>query len=61
MKAGLWILLCVIVAGIVVGSLLKRGLNEKASEAVEQKLAEIEKIDEPDSRLLALERLLSED
>lgn len=61
MKAGLWILVCVIVAGIVVGSLLKRGLNEKVSEVVEQKLAEIEKIDEPDSRLLALEQLLSED
>lgn len=61
MKAGLWILVAVIIAGVIVGSLLRRNLDDKISQAVEQKLAEAEKIEDVDARILALKRLVSQD
>ncbi len=61
MKAGFWILIGVIIAGIVVGGVLKKNLDKGISRAFEQKLAAAEKIEDVDARLVAFKRLIAED
>jgi|GEM_PF-1713155 len=63
MKSGLWILFLVIVAAVVVGILLRPRLNRLQEEQEPPEAAElrqIEKIEDPQTRLSSLEEFISE-
>jgi tetratricopeptide (TPR) repeat protein len=60
MRSGLWILLVVIVAGIVVGSLLKGRLDQPEEIDDITALREISMVEDPEDKIGQLERFLAE-
>lgn len=63
MKSGLWILLVVILAGIVVGSLLKGRLTQPEGTEVADDIAAlrgIASVEEPEAKILELEQFIAD-
>lgn len=60
MRSGLWILLTVILAGILVGSLLKGRLGQPEETDDLTDLREIASIEEPETKIAELERFIAD-
>ena len=60
MKSGLWILVVVIIAGIVVGSILKGRLDQIPDEGEWLRYREISDISDPDQRIAEFRKFIAE-